>query len=61
MDYPQMLYRPGTAIQWAGHSLDTLIVADAGEAAAARKDGWLTPAEILDPPVEAKSRKRRVK
>lgn len=47
-DFPKMLYREGSAIRWEGHDLDTLTVLDAGDMAAARGDGWLTAAEVLD-------------
>ena len=42
-DYPKMLYRDGTEIEWEGLSLDTLVVENEDEELAA--DGWrATPA-----------------
>lgn len=39
-DYPKMLYRAGSEIEWEGKSLDTLIVDDAEGESAAVKEGW---------------------
>lgn len=50
-DYPKMLFKVGTEIEWEGLSLDTIIVEDAeGEAAA--KD--YKPAEALLKPEKPK-------
>lgn len=39
-DYPRMLYRPGTKRKVWGAMVDTLIVRDEGEEAAAIGEGW---------------------
>lgn len=49
MAFPTMLVRPGTAIKWAGHRLDSRTVHSEEEEAAARKDGWLEASELLNP------------
>jgi len=60
MQYPRMLYRDGTALEWNGLSLDTAIVADAEEEEIALSDGWR-----IDPfpheAVEAPKRRGRPK
>ncbi len=47
-----MLYRPGTELRvWDRHDVDTLIVGDADEELAAKKEGWAespVPASPLD-------------
>ena len=49
MAYPEMLYRPGKALRWNGRDLDCLTVHDEAEETAARKDGWISPHELLNP------------
>lgn len=39
-EYPKMLFKTGTALEWDGGTFDTLIVADAAECEAAIADGW---------------------
>lgn len=45
-EYPMMVYKGGTEIEWDGLMLDTRIVADADEAADAFADGWLAAADV---------------
>ncbi len=40
-EYPKMLYRDGSEIEWEGKSLNTLTVDDAEGEKAARTDGWV--------------------
>lgn len=47
-EYPKMLYRDGTAFEWDGRALDTLIVDDAAGEAAALADGWRVTGNPLD-------------
>lgn len=47
--FPQMLYRPGKALKWSGFALDYLTVNSDEELAAAHKDGWRSPHELLNP------------
>lgn len=47
--FPKMLYREGTEMEWHGLSLDTLVVADADELAAAKKEGWLAVGDLKKP------------
>lgn len=46
MEYPKMLLREGSEIEWEGGNYDTLTVADADEMAIAKKDGWKLATEI---------------
>lgn len=63
--FPRMLYRPGTALQWEGHSVDWKIVDDAEEEAAALADGWNLSPDALDHDADGRKggarRKRAVK
>lgn len=49
MEFPLMLYKPGTMFEWDGEWFDYVIVADQDEADIALADGWVphkpTPAE----------------
>lgn len=48
-DYPKMLYREGSTLDWGGRNLDYLTVNDAEEETAARtKLGWKTHEEVLN-------------
>ncbi|MDE2442200.1 MAG: hypothetical protein KGP14_14365 [Betaproteobacteria bacterium] len=47
-EYPKMIYRDGDGFEWEGHSLESLIVADAGEEEAALADGWRVSPNPLD-------------
>lgn len=47
-EYPTMLVRKGTSLQWSGHSLDTRVVSDEAAEKAARADGWISPHELGD-------------
>lgn len=47
--YPRMLYRPGTALQWGGMDLDTRVVTDDAECTAAMSRGWTEIDELLRP------------
>jgi hypothetical protein len=49
MDYPKMLYRDGSEIEFEGRGLDTITVADADEEAAAKKEGFSDLATALAP------------
>lgn len=40
MDFPRMLYRPGTAAEIWGRKVDKLIVTDERQLDAALADGW---------------------
>jgi hypothetical protein len=40
MDFPLMLYKPGSMFEWDGETFDYLIVEDGDEAKAAKADGW---------------------
>lgn len=48
-EYPKMLYKPGSEIEWDGAKFDTLIVdsLDAEEAVSA--DGWKSAAALVQP------------
>jgi hypothetical protein len=46
-DFPKMLYRPGTEIEWSGLNLDTCIVDDEASKAAANAEGWGTAADVF--------------
>ena len=46
--YPRMLYRPGTAMRWNGHSVDHCIVANEAEEKAALSEGWNLSPDALD-------------
>lgn len=52
MDFPLMLYRPGSEIEWAGGKFDTLIVGDAEECEIAQSDGWLLAADASRDPLD---------
>jgi hypothetical protein len=47
-EFPKMLFKMGSAFEWEGRKLDSLLVHDAGQEAAAFDDGWLTSAMVLD-------------
>lgn len=47
-NYPKMLYRTGTEIEWEGWNLDTRIVRDEDEELAAIEDGWRNHPDALD-------------
>lgn len=58
--FPRMIYRDGTAIEWEGLSLDTLVVADEAELSVALADGWrIDPLAIGDAP-KPRGRPRKV-
>lgn len=46
-EYPKMLYKTGTQIDWEGQSLDVITVADANEEAAA--SDYKTAEALLKP------------
>lgn len=48
-DFPKMLLREGSALEWEGGSYDTLIVHDAEELAAAKKEGWFSALDAKKP------------
>lgn len=60
-EYPKMLLREGSEIEWEGAKYDTLIVADADELAAAKKDGWKPATEVHDKAEETPRRGRQRK
>lgn len=43
-----MVYRPGNALRWEGHSVDWRIVEDADEEEAAIAEGWQLSPDALD-------------
>lgn len=52
-DYPLMLYRDGSMLEWDGETYDYLIVNDADEAKAAKADGY----SVAKPDKKAKAAK----
>lgn len=44
--FPKMLLREGEEMEWEGGKFDTLIVNDAEELAAAKKEGWAPATEL---------------
>lgn len=52
-EFPAMVYKRGTELEWDGEKFDTLIVEDAEELEIAQADGWhigKPPAEGSTPP-----------
>jgi len=47
-DYPKMLYRKGSEIEWSGLQLDVITVHDEAEEKAAV--GWLTADKLFEKP-----------
>jgi hypothetical protein len=52
-EFPKWLYRIGEEIEWEGHKLAGLIVADAEAEAKAIADGWRELETLLKQRVEA--------
>jgi hypothetical protein len=48
-DYPKMLYRDGSEIEFEGRGLDTITVEDADVEAAAKKEGFADLATVMKP------------
>lgn len=50
LEFPAMLYKRGTALEWDGELFDYVVVNDAEEAEIALSDGWVPhkPADPLD-------------
>jgi hypothetical protein len=49
MDFPKMLYRDGSEIEFEGRSLDTITVEDADAETAAKKEGFADLATTMKP------------
>lgn len=63
MEFPALLYKPGTAFEWDGEFFDYIEVADQEEADIALADGWVAhkPTAEEDAEVEAKEPERAIR
>jgi hypothetical protein len=62
MEFPGMLYKPGSQFEWDGEWFDYVIVADKEELDIALGDGWVShkPTPDEEAAVEAKEPDRKV-
>lgn len=49
LEFPLMLYKPGTMLEWDGELFDYVIVNDQEEADVALADGWSVEKPKADP------------
>lgn len=56
MEFPFMLYKPGSMIEWDGEGFDYLVVDDVDELEAAKADGW---SEGKEPVAKPRGRPRK--
>jgi len=57
-EFPAMLYKRGTQLEWDGERFDTIIVNDAEELEIAKADGWYVgKPPVGDEPAAKKARK----